>query len=211
MCSRTWVSVAFFCLVLAAMRVHASGKESKGARKEKAADQAVTKAAENSPGSVRETWKVSGYGTNVKEAEPLALQEARNKVLDYLAGQSPPFRWKPDLDYVQTNLLKEKQERDANLDIPDMKEVILTVEVTDKTYNDMVEQDKQFRIMERKEVSKERQTLLAKLLAGLLAGLVAVAGYLRLDEATKGYYTTWLRVASVALVATVGAGAWLLL
>jgi hypothetical protein len=75
----------------------------------------------------------------------------------------------------------------------------------------MVEQDRQFRIMERKEVSKERQTLLAKLLAGLLAGLVAVAGYLRLDEATKGYYTTWLRVASVALVATVGAGAWLLL
>jgi hypothetical protein len=211
MCSRAWVTIAFLCLILVALRAHASGKESNRAEKKKAPDRLAARIELNSPGTVRETWEVSGYGTNPKEAEPMALQEAREKVLDYLAGQNPPFRWKPDLDYVQTNLVKGKKEQDAKVDIPGMKEVILTVEMTEKTYNDMVEQDKKFRLEERKEISKERQTLLGKLLAGLLAGLVAVAGYLRLDEATKGYYTTWLRVASVALVATIGAGAWLLL
>jgi hypothetical protein len=38
----------------------------------------------------------------------------------------------------------------------------------------------------------------------------AVAGYLRLDEATKGYYTNLLRLGSLAVIGTVGAGVWLL-
>jgi len=40
--------------------------------------------------------------------------------------------------------------------------------------------------------------------------LLAVAGYLRLEDATKGYYTRLLRLAAVAFVALVGAGLWMM-
>jgi hypothetical protein len=33
-----------------------------------------------------------------------------------------------------------------------------------------------------------------------------VVGYFRLEEATKGYYTAWLRLAAVGLVAAAVAG-----
>ena len=46
----------------------------------------------------------------------------------------------------------------------------------------------------------QRMTLLAKVLAGILALLVTVAGYIRLEELTKGYYTRWLRLAVVGCV-----------
>ena len=52
--------------------------------------------------------------------------------------------------------------------------------------------------------------LLGKFLAGFVAFLVAVAGYFRLEEATKGYYTTWLRVGVLGFIAVVGAGIWLI-
>jgi hypothetical protein len=41
-------------------------------------------------------------------------------------------------------------------------------------------------------------------LAAILTGLAAVAGYIRADEATKGYYTNWLRVAAAAGVGASG-------
>jgi hypothetical protein len=53
--------------------------------------------------------------------------------------------------------------------------------------------------------------LFARVLAGLVALLVVAGGYLRLEEATRGYYTTLLRAAAVAFLALVGAGLWLLL
>jgi hypothetical protein len=44
----------------------------------------------------------------------------------------------------------------------------------------------------------------------LVALFGAAAAYFRLDEATKGYYTGWLRVGALGLVALIGAGVWLL-
>ena len=53
-------------------------------------------------------------------------------------------------------------------------------------------------------------SLMVRVLAALVALLAAVACYLRLEDATKGYYTTLLRLAAVGFVALVGAGIWLL-
>ena len=47
-----------------------------------------------------------------------------------------------------------------------------------------------------------RLAVLGGVLGFVLACLAALAGYIRADEATKGYYTHWLR-----LVAAAGVGA----
>ena len=51
---------------------------------------------------------------------------------------------------------------------------------------------------------------LGKVLAGMVALLGGVAGYFRLEEATKGYYTTWLRLGVAGLASAVGLGFWLM-
>jgi hypothetical protein len=68
-------------------------------------------------------------------------------------------------------------------------------------YRQMYGHDRQVR-------SKERMSLLVRVLIGLVAALAALAGYMRLDEATKGYYTRWLRLAALGFVAVVGTGLW---
>jgi len=54
----------------------------------------------------------------------------------------------------------------------------------------------------QREVVSHRLTILGGGLGFILACLASVAGYIRADEATKGYYTPWLRT-----VATAGVGA----
>jgi hypothetical protein len=215
MCSRAWVSIAIFCLALAGC-ADASGKPNGRAEKKKTPDQAAAKSVGDASSPVREKWETKKFGKTEDAAKGLAANDARDWLDNYLAEQQPPFKWRPDVDYLQKNhMLKFSEAKTIEVGKEDEKEefqeVTLTVEVTNKIYSEMLEQDRKLRDDERKAVAKDRQTLLGKLLAGLLAGLVAIAGYLRLDEATKGYYTTWLRVASVALVATIGAGVWLLL
>jgi hypothetical protein len=58
----------------------------------------------------------------------------------------------------------------------------------------------------REDVVKWRLTLLAKVLAGAVVLLLVVGGYLRLEEATRGYFTTLLRLgaAGVVLLTVVG-------
>ena len=57
----------------------------------------------------------------------------------------------------------------------------------------------------------DRHLLLARVLGGAVAVLLVLAGYLRLEDATRGYYTRLLRLAAIALVALAGVGVWLTL
>jgi hypothetical protein len=54
------------------------------------------------------------------------------------------------------------------------------------------------------ELVMRRMVLMGGGLAAILTCLAAVAGYIRADEATKGYYTNWLRVAAAAGVGASG-------
>jgi hypothetical protein len=64
---------------------------------------------------------------------------------------------------------------------------------------------KKYRNAWRDKVVHERQEWLLKMLAGVVVLLGAVSGYYRLEEATKGYYTAWLRLGLVGVVCAVGA------
>jgi hypothetical protein len=53
---------------------------------------------------------------------------------------------------------------------------------------------------------KERQKPALLVLLGAMGLLSVVGGYLRLEEATKGYYTRLLRLAAIGVVAVIVAG-----
>jgi hypothetical protein len=62
---------------------------------------------------------------------------------------------------------------------------------------------------ERENRMTQRLHLLARALAVLVAGLFAVAGYVRLDEWSKGYYSGLLKAVSVVGVIGIGLLVWL--
>jgi hypothetical protein len=213
---RAWVIILALCAIMFICRVQISGGGNGTHADSKKAPAVVTKPTPVSPTTVRESKKVLTYGKTAEAAKQLALDGARDWVAVYLTEQSPPLQWRPDAEYLQQNKMVAFSDPETVRVGPEgheeeFQQVTATVEVTNKTFSDMQEQDRKLRADLRKLVSKDRQTLLAKILAGVVATLAAVAIYLRLDDATKGYYSLWLRLGSVALVATVGAGAWMLL
>lgn len=58
----------------------------------------------------------------------------------------------------------------------------------------------------RRFLAQQRVVGVGKILAGLLLLLTAATCYFRLEESTKGYYTTLLRIGAVAVVGTGLAG-----
>jgi len=56
----------------------------------------------------------------------------------------------------------------------------------------------------QREVVRDRLAVLAGILGFVLVCLAALAGYIRADEATKGYYTNYLRTLAAAGVGAAG-------
>jgi hypothetical protein len=141
----------------------------------------------------------------VEDADQDALQEAQARVTVYLQNLKPPIDWVPPVDYVEKRLVKKKrvETKDFKDDIGVMRREQVEVEVGPKAVREIVRLDREHR-------SQQRMLWLAKLLAGLVAALAAVSGYVHLDERTKGYYTTALRLGAAGVVAAVASALWLL-
>jgi hypothetical protein len=91
----------------------------------------------------------------------------------------------------------------------EMRRAAVRVEIDARNKAEFEQQEQQYQVKQREDRATHRQGILVRLLAGLVAVLAAVALYFRLEDATKGYYTTLLRLAAVAFIALVGAGIWL--
>jgi len=147
---------------------------------------------------------VEGWGETPADAEQMALEHARRKILDTFAQQHQPLEWRPNLDYIKHNLIKDRLILHAdNLEEPvrQWSGVRLGIEITPDKWQSILQQDRGVR-------SESRMLLLGKMLVGVVAILGTVAGYLRLEEMTKGYYTAWLRLTGIGFVSVVGAGIW---
>jgi hypothetical protein len=83
----------------------------------------------------------------------------------------------------------------------DMRKVTLQVEVTDDFLARAAKLDREQRLA-------GRMADLGRVLAVLVLILAAVAGYIRADECTRGYYTGRLRALAVAAVAAGAAAVW---
>jgi hypothetical protein len=73
--------------------------------------------------------------------------------------------------------------------------IVLEVPVTPEVKNFLAQKERERRV-------QERMFWLGRVLAGLIVLLAAAALYFRLDDWTKGYYTTWLRLAALGFITT---------
>jgi hypothetical protein len=92
----------------------------------------------------------------------------------------------------------------------EMYRAAVLVGVAERNKSDFTKQEEQYQVKQREARAGARQGVLVRVVGALVAVLAIVALYLRLEDATKGYYTTLLRLAVVAFLALVGAGIWLL-
>jgi hypothetical protein len=162
-------------------------------------------AAESESSSAPETGRKpftavgSGHGLTREDAEQVALEDARDKVVAELRRREPSLRWLPSLDDLNRwHIIKKIEHRDKPLEFHGRRyEVVdVTVVVSDRAFQEILRRD--------------RQLLAAKLLAALVILLAVGAGYFRLEEMTRGYYTGTLRVLALAGIALVGVGLWLI-
>ena len=71
--------------------------------------------------------------------------------------------------------------------------------ITQDDYRDILQRDSQYRM-------DQRLLWAGAGLAGLVVLFGAIAGYIRLDEWSKGYYTWWLRLGALGFLGVAGAG-----
>jgi len=181
-------------------------------------------------------WSMSVVGEWMgthEDAVQVALEEARAKIIAHLRSQKPPLAWAPSVDYVRQRLVKDLPKEESGFkdekgqtrevliggtkaleqerkvpDVGTQQRVCLKVAVNSKDLQEMRRLDSEYRAEQRRVLAQERQLVLVKILLGVVAVLAAAALYFRFDEATKGYYTNWLRLAAVSFVGVVGAMLW---
>jgi hypothetical protein len=168
-----------------------------------AAEEGRCAAGDERPAKLR-NWpgRVEGLGLDTDKARENALKTAREQVISWLRRHEPRIiSWTPSTDFIQELIVKEGEGKEQPLGVVAAKSwlIYLKAPPRDKLYQ-----------MERSQRGEERMLLLAKVLGGVLVLLLAVVGYVRLDDLTRGYYTRWLQVVGAGLIAGACAGLWFL-
>ncbi len=139
---------------------------------------------------------------------PSAEEEALRQAHDWLIERAKLEGTTLPLEYLTRNRLVHEVDPTAEDRSwahklgKDTKVVRVQLEVTREQAEDL---DK----VAREERMEPRHLLLARILAGMVAMILVLGGYLRLEEATRGYYTLLLRAAAVLVLVAVGAGLYL--
>jgi hypothetical protein len=176
------------------------------------------------------------WAADEKGAEYAALNEAQAQVVASLKKQQPTLAWTPDLDFVREHCLKDMRKDEADAEdkaklepypihgykawlekrktndnrIETAHRLHLKWGVNEEARSALLVKDQEYRGKQRHDVAKARQLWLGKMLIGVFVLLGVLACYIRLDEATKGFYTGWLRLGLAGAAAAVGATLWLL-
>jgi hypothetical protein len=149
-------------------------------------------------------WNVDGGGIDVRSARRDALKQARGYVLVYLQSLYGEFNWHPNDEYLlQTGIatpIGEPQEVMLPVSGKSFK-VSMHVQVLPSHLPDV-----QHHIREDRMAERHRLTALG--LAAVVVALLVLMGFLRLDEWTKGYFTTPLAVLALLLAGLAGVGFW---
>jgi hypothetical protein len=172
-------------------------------RKNNKEPQAVRAQGDPTGMEMNRSWTVEGWGNTYEDAWQRALENARMELLVEFAKRQQPLQWQPSLDFI-SKLVKDPERlhaEDFGEPLQRVEGVRLVIEVSPTNWQKILHKDREAR-------SESRMLSLGRVLVGLVAALGAVAGYLRLEEMTKGYYTAWLRLAALGFVTAVGAGIW---
>jgi hypothetical protein len=161
---------------------------------------ALARSAPSGPKKVLIKEEFQGYGLTPKDAEANALENACNWL-----NANAHFGWTPTPDYLrEKNMVQFGEPTDKDFEVAKqfgghMKVVTMQLEITADQARDIQKQARQ-------ESMVSRHLLLARLLGGAVCLLIVVGAYLRLEEATKGYYTRLLRLTALGVLLAVGAG-----
>jgi hypothetical protein len=147
------------------------------------------------------TWIEDGYGKTANDAEQVALSKARAAILVYLREHYPALRWTPSPEFLSQHRLVrlEGGTEEKTIQGEAVQVAHARAEITAQSLHEI-------RGIARAELKQQRHVLTGKALAGLVALLVVIAGYLRLEDLTRGYYTRLLRLGALVLLLLVGAG-----
>lgn len=149
------------------------------------------------------SWNVTGYGKTNEDAFQNALEKAYEQVSLYFHERIRGWQWPISAEFIRDRLVKDVQ-RESLLDEPSgetFRQVNLRLEITPEDQRLAFDTDRRYRM-------EHRMMWLGEILAAVLVVLGTGAAYVRLDEASKGYYTGWLRLAALALIGSAGASFW---
>jgi hypothetical protein len=136
----------------------------------------------------------TGYGQSEITARHDALQHAA----EWLEKKSG-LGWTPDPQYLQDHgLVRFGEAEDKIFEEPMGKMKVVKLELDISTH-----QAREIQSEAQHERMKERQKLSLLVVLGVAGLLGVVGGYLRLEEATKGYYTRLLRIAAIGILLVV--------
>ena len=156
---------------------------------------------------------VEGKNESKDIAEALAVEQAYQELKNYLQKQTPRIESVPDKEYILSHLLSHQNVIPPGTGSGEDEgkyQVTFELNVSDKEYDAMFSEELKQKNEAREALAWGRKVGLGKILGAIVALLAAITGYLRLEEATKGYYTTWLRLGAISFLGAVGIGMWLI-
>lgn len=145
----------------------------------------------------------SDWMATTERAVTDAHRKLEREVSDWLARAGVPRTWQP------SKRLIDQMIRKTDMQHSDFKYAVMHKQQYQVEFSKPV-LDRMLAARER-EIGGKRLLTLGGGLALMVAALAAVSGYIRADEATKGYYTNHLRVAAGLGLATAGYVAYRLL
>jgi hypothetical protein len=138
----------------------------------------------------------------IEDARDVALEQAAEWIED-----QPQFGWRPTADVLRAKgLLQQRSVAEENLPIAGTKQTVtFELVLPPDVVAELRDKGRERREQVREERVVGREWLFARVLGGALGVIVVVGGYLRLEEATRGYYAYLLRLTAGVVLGLIGA------
>jgi hypothetical protein len=143
-------------------------------------------------------WKaeVSAKATKPQAARQEAIENAAEKLSAYMRARFHDFKYKPTPQFlVEHKMVDEGRDEKLTLSDPEAPEMTLhtlAVELREPQLHLLLAEDRQ-------ERGTERLWQAGHLLGGLVVMLIALVGYIRLDDWTKGYLSLPLKLGALSV------------
>jgi hypothetical protein len=157
---------------------------------------------------------VKGEGDSPELADQVAVVLARNKLLEHL-GRQPYLPENTVLDeFIQSTLVKKKIAHSPDQEGDPVAHGSFTTDLhlvlDGPGFRELRKLARQKAEADRQDEVGRRMFFLGRGLIGLVVLLGGFAGYLRMEDMTRGAHTTLLRLGAIGLVSAVVAGLWLI-
>ncbi len=158
--------------------------------------------------TARASYQATGDGETPEGARAVALERAQQKVEEDLQERFARIGWQPPADrltadyLLQKGVIQAEGTKEMKVNGEPRYHAVYRVEINDSYLAGLQKTAQEQRMV-------ARHWLLARALAGAVVLLLVVFGYLRLEDATRGYYTRLLRLAAVGVMVLAGLGLWL--